>query len=92
MVDRHRPAAALRLALAPACLCRSLAVAVIVGTVLNAINQGDVLLSGGEVSWLKIALTYAVPFLVATYGGYSMARRTERDARPSVRSEAFGGR
>ena len=48
-------------------------VAAVVGTVLNAINQGDVILAGGEPNWLKIALTYCVPFCVATYGAYCAA-------------------
>lgn len=40
------------------------------GTVLLAINQGDVLLSSrwpGALAW-KVPLTYLVPFLVATWG------------------------
>jgi hypothetical protein len=46
------------------------AVALVVGTVLFAINQLDVVVGGratGRV-WLKTALTYVVPFLVANYG------------------------
>jgi len=65
--------AALRTALAPPVARRSLAVALVVGTVLNAINQGDVVLAGEQPHWLKIALTYAVPFFVATYGAYCAA-------------------
>jgi hypothetical protein len=47
---------------------RSLFVALIVGTVLNLINQGDVLFGEGKLNFAKIALTYAVPYCVATYG------------------------
>lgn len=65
---------ALRQALSPGCLRHSLMVALIVGTLLNAINQGDLLLAGGEVSYVKLALTYLVPFCVATYGAFTMAR------------------
>ncbi len=50
---------------------RSLAVALVVGAVLNAINQGDVLLGRGEIDWVKIILTFAVPYFVATYGAVS---------------------
>lgn len=53
---------------------RSLAVALVVGTVLNAINQGDALLAGEPLRWGKIALTYAVPYLVATYGAVAALR------------------
>jgi methyl-accepting chemotaxis protein len=66
--------APLRGALCRPVLARSLAVAAVVGTVLNLINQGDALLAGREVSWLKIGLTYCVPFLVATYGAYCALR------------------
>ncbi len=50
---------------------RSLIVAAIVGTVLNFINQGDVMVGGGTVQWLKVGLTYIVPYCVATYGAVS---------------------
>lgn len=79
--------AALRTALAPPVARRSLLVAAIVGTVLNVINQGDVVLAGGQPQWLKLALTYAVPFFVATYGAYCAAAVQERgaDGQPRVR-------
>jgi hypothetical protein len=64
---------ALRNALAPAVTRRSLLVAVVVGTVLNAINQGVVVLAGEQPQWLKIAVAYAVPFFVATFGAYCAA-------------------
>ena len=67
-------AAALHAALAPSVARRSFWVAVVVGTVLNAINQGDMLLEGAAVNWFKVALTYAVPFCVATYGAYGACR------------------
>ncbi len=65
---------ALRAALSPAMARRSLVLAVVVGTVLNAINQGDVLLAGGTVNWLKVGLTYVVPFCVSTYGAFCACR------------------
>jgi hypothetical protein len=60
---------------------RSVGVAVIVGTLLNFINQGDVLIRGAHVDALKIALTYLVPYCVATYGAVSY--RLRREARAS---------
>lgn len=80
--------AALRTALAPAIARRSLLVAAVVGTVLNLINQGDVVLAGEQPQWLKIALTYAVPFFVATYGAYCAA---STQARRAGRGAAFDG-
>ena len=47
---------------------RSAILAAIVGTILNLINQGDALLTGTHLVAWKIALTYCVPYCVATYG------------------------
>lgn len=47
---------------------RSLIIGLIVGTVLNLINQGDALLTGGALVAWKIVLTYCVPYCVSTYG------------------------
>ncbi len=47
---------------------RSFYVALVVGTVLNAINQGDALLGLAELNAAKLILTYLVPYAVATYG------------------------
>jgi hypothetical protein len=49
---------------------RSLYVALVVGTILNLINQGDAL-AGGSINWIKVALTYVVPYVVCTYGAIS---------------------
>jgi len=56
---RHRPM-----------LRRSLMIAAVIGTLLLAINQGDVVLRDAwprALLW-KVPLTYLVPFLVATWG------------------------
>lgn len=57
---------------------RSAVVALVVGTVLNLINQGDVILNGGDVNGMKLFLTYCVPYLVATYGAVSYRMRKDR--------------
>ena len=51
-------------------LRKTITIALIVGTVLFAINQLDVVLRGqaGPVVWAKIALTYCVPFVVSNIG------------------------
>lgn len=49
---------------------RSVTVMLVIGTVLNLINQGDALLFSGPVNWWKVVLTYCVPFCVASYGAY----------------------
>jgi hypothetical protein len=51
---------------------RSLKIALVVGTLLNLINQGDVLMADtGAVNWVKCAMTYVVPYLVSTWGAVS---------------------
>jgi hypothetical protein len=64
-------ARALRMALSGAYLRRSLWVMLIVGSVLNLINQGDALFHPANANLLKLFLTYLVPFCVATYGAAS---------------------
>ncbi len=63
---RHRPM-----------LRRSLTVALVVGSLLTVLNQGDVLFAGSwkDPLYWKIPLTYCVPFCVATYGALSNGRR-----------------
>jgi hypothetical protein len=61
-------------------LKRSLLIALLVGSVLTAINQGNLLLDGefpASLYW-KIPLTYFVPFLVATAGAVLNARDSVR--------------
>ncbi|MGC2330697.1 MAG: nitrate/nitrite transporter NrtS [Candidatus Acidiferrales bacterium] len=50
---------------------RSFLVALVVGTILNLINQGEALFEGGPLNLAKIILTFAVPYCVATYGAVS---------------------
>jgi hypothetical protein len=53
---------------------RSSRVALLVGTVLVALNQGDQLLLGTfpfATSWWKLPLTYLVPYCVVSYGAIS---------------------
>ena len=59
-------------------LKRSLETAALVGSILLAINQGDLLLSSrwpAALAW-KVPLTYLVPFLVATWGALLNGRVT----------------
>lgn len=70
---------ALKKTFTPPFLQRSLMVALIVGTIVNAINQGVEISHGHSVVVWKMLLTYLVPFLVASYGGFA-ALRSERPA------------
>jgi hypothetical protein len=61
-------ASAWRLVFAPAVVRRALFFAVVVGSLLVAINHGDALLRGdlAPVRWLKMGLTVLVPYAVST--------------------------
>ena len=53
-------------------------VALIVGTILNLINQGDAMLAGLPLNLAKLSLTYLVPYLVSTYGAVSYRFWTDK--------------
>jgi hypothetical protein len=55
---------------------RSACVALVVGTILNLINQGDAIFASASINWIKVVLTYVVPYAVSTYGAvsYRMSR------------------
>ena len=73
-----RMADLLRLCLSDGIPRRSIAVAAVVGTVLNLINQGDALFTDMPLDWPKIVLTFAVPYCVATYGAVSYRLRLSK--------------
>jgi len=57
-------------------------VALLVGSILALINYGDrIFLHGnmGALDWVKLALTYCVPYCVATYGAARYATRHIRN-------------
>jgi hypothetical protein len=62
---------------------RSLLVALIVGTILNLINQGDALVAGMPIDGVKLLLTYLVPYCVSTYGAVSYRLHAARMAAPA---------
>ena len=69
---------------------RSFGVALIVGTILNLINQGDALFGGADLDLTKIILTFAVPYCVATYGAVSYrigAARAAKEVRGAKSSD-----
>ena len=53
---------------------RSLVVAMVVGPILTLINQGDALWGAGSLDLVKAALTFLVPYVVATIGAGTAAR------------------
>jgi len=45
----------------------ALRIALVVGTVLNLINQGETILAGNKISFFHLLLNYLVPYCVASY-------------------------
>jgi hypothetical protein len=68
---------AFRRTFAGASVRRSLVVAVLIGTILNLINQGPEIFGGHCPVWWKLILTYFVPFAVASYGSYAAYRASD---------------
>ena len=62
---------ALKTAISGPYLARAITVMIIVGSVLNLINQGDALFQGAPINFAKLLFTYLVPFCVSTYGTWS---------------------
>jgi hypothetical protein len=57
----------LRTFLDPQIVATAISVALVVGTLLNLINQGPELWARVGISWHKVAMNYLVPYCVATY-------------------------
>ena len=45
----------------------ALKVSMVVGTILNLINHGGLMLDDGTISWLHMAMNYVVPYCVSSY-------------------------
>ncbi len=70
----------LKTACEPACVKRALKTSLLIGTILVAINHWDTFLAGETTlsHWLKIGLTYLVPYAVATAAGVSATLEARR--------------
>jgi hypothetical protein len=68
---------AVRVITFPRHLRSTLTIALAVGSLLFAVNQLDVVLNGDAttVTWIKVAVTYAVPFAVSNLGILTATRR-----------------
>ncbi len=69
----------LAVACQPEIMLRSAKVALVVGTLLAAINHGDAILAGelGMERALKIGLTYLVPYAVASWSAVQTVLASE---------------
>lgn len=68
---------ALRVCLHRSHLWSTVRIALLVGTILFAVNHLDVVLAGGATTslWIKVGLTYLVPFCVSNWGILVATRR-----------------
>ncbi|MCZ6692986.1 MAG: hypothetical protein O6939_03680, partial [Bacteroidetes bacterium] len=57
----------IHLSISRSSLANASKISLIVGLLLNLINQGDQLLENAQIDYLKFFLTFLVPFLVSTY-------------------------
>lgn len=55
-------------------LLRSFKVALIVGLILNVINQPQAFMGSEAFNWFQSVLTFCVPFFVSTYGAVSVTK------------------
>jgi hypothetical protein len=77
----------LRIVLRREHLRRTLRIALVVGTILTAINQADVIAGGDAtlVTWIKTAANFCVPFVVSNLGLLA-GKRAEVEARRELGS------
>lgn len=63
-------AGALRYCATPRNLRRTIRIALLVGVLLTAINQGSVILAGhvNTMTWIRCGLNFLIPFLVSNAG------------------------
>ena len=50
---------------------RALMTVMVVGTILTLINNGDVILEGGSLNYIKVSLSFCIPFCVSTWGCFT---------------------
>lgn len=74
-----KPASWISLALEPRVVRSGLAVGLVVGTILNLINQGDAVFGDKPAVLWKLLLTYCVPYCVSTYGAVMALRHRPMD-------------
>lgn len=71
----------IRLAFSESVWRRAAKVAILVGPILVAVNQGDVILRGGLdiICIVKIGLTFLVPYLVSTFSSVAALQNCSTD-------------
>lgn len=73
------PGSLLRTACKRPIVVAAVKVALVVGTILNMINQGGRLLDGLPPSWFHVVLNYLVPYCVSTYSAARNEMRRDEE-------------
>ena len=68
---------------------RAFIVALVLGSILTAINQPDAIFSGATLELLPFALVYITPFAVVTFSQFLGIRQALRDGAPLPAGERF---
>lgn len=66
----------------PPIVYAAIRVALVVGTVLNLINQGERLADGLSPSWFHVICNYLVPYCVSSYSAARNEMRRNEEASP----------
>jgi len=70
----------------------ALKIALVVGSLLNLVNQGGNMLHGVTISWLQLILNYLVPYCVASYSAakneIELRGNNDYQSRPKRRHQA----
>jgi hypothetical protein len=67
---------------------RAVMVALVVGTIVNLINQGDAMVAGHPLDITKLLATYIVSYFVGTYGAVSYRLHADRRSATKLRTGA----
>jgi hypothetical protein len=69
----------------------ALRTSLLVGTLLNIINQGHLMTPDFFmlIAWKKVVLTYCIPYLVSTYSAVSTLQRLEQKQTAEAKTPAF---
>lgn len=73
----HSASEALQLVFSRQLLPRLVVIALVVGTILSMVNQAHIMAAGdlNAATWARIVANYVTPFVVASIGALSAARR-----------------
>lgn len=79
-----RPGQAVALVLRGRTAHTALPIALVVGIVLSAVNQGYLIADGPATAgtWIRVAVNFLVPYVVASIGCLSGRRRPDPDTHP----------